>query len=249
MYAWFPDKAKVNRRERGNCAVVRATAAKTMQAQGEECGYFHAPLRRRHACRVVKLDRCHGVSAGHSNQRAVSQCNPVAVSQSDVVSRITERNRRKFDQSACRSSKMRSQSLIDGRFSQCASNLQSELAEVCDASVKACLCSHQQQATNRVFKVGRFTKCGCDSYAGGDQQQGSLFDGDVPERDLARSLGHVLAPQAATAAKRDRRCSARIGPDRVFAAIVVLQGNGGGQGGRGVLAPRSSATYRHTPDA
>ena len=85
MYAWFPDKAKVNRRERGNCAVVRATAAKTMQAQGEECGYFHAPLRRRHACRVVKLDRCHGVSAGHSNQRAVSQCNPVDVSQRSVV--------------------------------------------------------------------------------------------------------------------------------------------------------------------
>ena len=92
MYAWFPAKAKVNRRGRGNCAVVRATDAKTMQAQGEECGYFHAPLRRRHACRVAKLDRCHGVSAGHSNQRAVSQCNPVAVSQSDVVSRIPERN-------------------------------------------------------------------------------------------------------------------------------------------------------------
>ena len=85
MYAWFPDKAKVNRRGRGNCAVVRATAAKTMQAQGEECGYLHAPLRRRHACRVAKLDRCHGVSAGHSNQRAVSQCNPVAVSQRGVV--------------------------------------------------------------------------------------------------------------------------------------------------------------------
>jgi hypothetical protein len=249
MYAWFPAKAKVNRRGRGNCAVVRATAAKTMQVHGEERGNFHAPLRRRHACRVAKLDRCHGVSAGHSNQRALSQCNPVAVSQSDVVSRITERDRRKFDQSLCRSSKMRSPSLIGGGFSQCASNLQSELAEVCDASVKACLCSHQQQTTNRVFKVGRFTKCGCDSYAGGDQQQGSLFDRDVPERGLACGFGHVRAPQAATAAKRDGRCSTRFGPDRVFAAIVVLLWNGGGQGGRGVLAPRSSATYRQTPDA
>ena len=140
-------------------------------------------------------------------------------------------------------------SIIFGRFAQGASDLQSELAEVCDASVKACLCSHQQQTTNRVFKVGRFTKCGCDSYAGGDQQQGSLFDRNVPERDLARSLGHVRAPRAATVAKRDGRCSARFGPDRVFAAIVVLQWNGGGQGGRGVSAPRSSASYRHTPDA
>lgn len=249
MYAWFPAKAKANRRGRGNCAVVRATAAKTMQAQGEECGHLHAPLRRCHACRVAKLDRCHGVSAGHSNQRAVSQCNPVAVSQSDVVSRITERNRRKFDQSSCRCSKMRSPSLIGGRFSQCASNLQSELAEVCDASVKACLCSHQQQTTNRIFKVGSFSERGSDADTRGDQQQRTLFDRDVPERDLACGCGHVRAPQAATAAKRNRRCSARFGPDRVFAAIVVLQSNGGGQGGRGVSAPRPSASYRHTPDA
>ena len=62
MYAWFPAKAKVNRRGRANGAVVRVPAAQAVESQGQECGGLRAPLWRRHARRVAKLDRCHGVS-------------------------------------------------------------------------------------------------------------------------------------------------------------------------------------------
>jgi hypothetical protein len=86
MYAWFPAKAKVNRRGRGNGAVVRVTAAQAVQAQGQECGGLRAPLWRRHARRVVQVGRSQWVPAGLSNRRAVSQRPHVAVSQRDVNS-------------------------------------------------------------------------------------------------------------------------------------------------------------------
>ena len=63
MYAWFPATAKSNRRRRGNGAVVRVAATQAVQAQGQERGGLRAPLWRRHARRVVKLDRCHGKPA------------------------------------------------------------------------------------------------------------------------------------------------------------------------------------------
>ena len=63
MYAWFPATAKSNRRGRNNLAVARVAAAQAVQAQGQERGRLRAPLWRRHARRVVKLDRCHGKPA------------------------------------------------------------------------------------------------------------------------------------------------------------------------------------------
>ena len=59
MYAWFPATAKSNRRGRNNRAVVRVIAAQAVQTQGQECSGLRAPLWRRHARRVVKLDSCH----------------------------------------------------------------------------------------------------------------------------------------------------------------------------------------------
>jgi hypothetical protein len=88
MYAWVAGKAKVNRRGGADGAVVRVTAAQAMQALGQQCGGLGAPLCRRHARRLVQVGREHGASAGLSNQRAVSQYDPVAVSQHSVVCAI-----------------------------------------------------------------------------------------------------------------------------------------------------------------
>ena len=60
MYAWVVAKAKVNRREGADGADGRVTAAQAVQALGQQCGSLRAPLCRRHARRVVKLDGCHG---------------------------------------------------------------------------------------------------------------------------------------------------------------------------------------------
>lgn len=73
-------EAKVNRRRRAHGAVVRATAAQAVQAQGQKRGGLCAPLWRRHARRVVQVGGRQGCSAGMSNQQAVSQADPVAVS-------------------------------------------------------------------------------------------------------------------------------------------------------------------------
>jgi hypothetical protein len=65
MYAWVAAKAKVevNRRGSADVGVVRVTATQAVQARSQECGGLRAPLWRRHARRVVKLDRCHGKPA------------------------------------------------------------------------------------------------------------------------------------------------------------------------------------------
>ena len=63
MYAWFPATAKSNRRGRDNRAIVSVAAAQAVQPQGQQCGGLRAPLWRRHARWVEKLDRCHGVPA------------------------------------------------------------------------------------------------------------------------------------------------------------------------------------------
>ena len=86
MYASLATKAKTNRRGRAVSGRVRVAAAQAVQALGQQCGGLSAPLCRRHARRVESLDGRHGGPACSSNQRAVSQCNPVAVSQRSVVS-------------------------------------------------------------------------------------------------------------------------------------------------------------------
>lgn len=61
MYAWVAAKAKTNRRGRAVGGRVRVAAAQAVQAPGQECGSLRAPLRRRHARRVVEVGGCHGV--------------------------------------------------------------------------------------------------------------------------------------------------------------------------------------------
>ncbi len=63
MYAWVAVKAKVNRRDGADGAVVRIVAAQAVQALGQQRGGLRAPLCRRHARRVMKVGRCHEMPA------------------------------------------------------------------------------------------------------------------------------------------------------------------------------------------
>lgn len=78
-------KSKVNSKSLAHRGRVRVAATQAVQAQGQEGGGLRAPLWRRHARGVVEVGGRHGCRAGLSNQQAVSQSNPVAVSQRDVV--------------------------------------------------------------------------------------------------------------------------------------------------------------------
>ena len=60
MYAWFPAKAKVNRRELAVGAVTRVTAAQAVQDLGQKRDGLRAPLGRSHARRVESLNGCNG---------------------------------------------------------------------------------------------------------------------------------------------------------------------------------------------
>ena len=57
-------KAKTNRRGRAGGAAMGIDAAKAVQTKGQERGGLRAPLRRRHARRVVEVGRCHGTPTG-----------------------------------------------------------------------------------------------------------------------------------------------------------------------------------------